>query len=203
MKTLKKNHPLYSVLYNTEITPFGDSAINGSVVDFKKHKNGILRCNTGEIFDALMRSETIIINCCFPSSFVIDIIYFIVVLSQRKELWLSIDNITNHGLLFLKKIGLKGLTCNHPTLNCQWGVDTKITKDQSVEKARFLFNLSAIEVEVFYFISKGMNNGQIAEWLDKSYHTIKNHKINIVRKTGLEHSYELPELITVLNQSPL
>jgi DNA-binding NarL/FixJ family response regulator len=74
----------------------------------------------------------------------------------------------------------------------------KIRNEKSSEKIRGFgdkYHLSERELEVANEICKGLNNNEIAEKLNLSYHTIKTHRKNIYTKLCISN---VPELIEIL-----
>jgi DNA-binding NarL/FixJ family response regulator len=74
----------------------------------------------------------------------------------------------------------------------------KIVDDKSSQKMNVFgdkYHLSERELEVANEICKGLNNHEIAEKLNLSYHTIKTHRKNIYTKLSVSN---VPELIEIL-----
>ncbi|SOE19662.1 DNA-binding response regulator, NarL/FixJ family, contains REC and HTH domains [Spirosomataceae bacterium TFI 002] len=60
------------------------------------------------------------------------------------------------------------------------------------------YQLSDREVEIIDHLVKGLNNQEIAEILNLSYHTVKTHRKNIYLKLDVSN---VPELITKMNSN--
>jgi DNA-binding NarL/FixJ family response regulator len=74
----------------------------------------------------------------------------------------------------------------------------KIEDEKSSQKMNGFgdkYHLSERELEVASEICKGLNNNEIAEKLNLSYHTIKTHRKNIYTKLSVSN---VPELIEIL-----
>ncbi|MCU0448423.1 MAG: LuxR C-terminal-related transcriptional regulator [Bernardetiaceae bacterium] len=70
----------------------------------------------------------------------------------------------------------------------------------SLPKGCDLRLLTRTERQVLDLIAKGLRASAIAEVLCRSYHTIKNHKANIVEKWGLKGVEELYEVAKMLGK---
>jgi DNA-binding NarL/FixJ family response regulator len=61
----------------------------------------------------------------------------------------------------------------------------------SDEQMLDLLNLTPREVEVFYLVADGLGNKQIAQRINLSIHTVKNHVHNIIEKLRVHNRLEL------------
>jgi DNA-binding CsgD family transcriptional regulator len=203
MSASKLNHPVYYSLSNTCITNLYDKGVHGYIIDYN-NQHPESGTNIEKATGIFTDSEIIILKCYFPSVFVLDIIYFIITFSPKKRILLSIEQITSEGLKFLKRVGLNGLLSDDPALLKYYPCTTMIKNVSGhLESIELLVQLSLIEIEILYLISIGMNNPQISDFMNRSYHTTKNHKLNIVRKLGLDHTYDILEFVNTLKRSPL
>lgn len=74
---------------------------------------------------------------------------------------------------------------------CGKVIDAVLDKHQSKEEHCEPTILSKREVQIVKLISQGMTNGEIAEAIFLSVHTVSTHRKNILKKLGLKKSAEL------------
>ncbi len=166
------------------------------------------------------RCSNILIHCKFSNHNLLQVLHFICCLSKSKNVILITDQITSKGLSILKKYKVKAVfagengfldVCNF--LNAANNGQCTILKNNvSISNADSAYgsseldivhNLSIIEVEILYYVSMGLTTSQISSHLFRSYHTIKNHKVNIARKAGIEGCSQLFKLVKDLENAML
>jgi DNA-binding NarL/FixJ family response regulator len=75
-----------------------------------------------------------------------------------------------------------------------YSIFTKVSElahRSSDEQKLDLLNLTPREVEVFYLVADGLGNKQIAQRINLSIHTVKNHVHNIIEKLRVHNRLEL------------
>ncbi len=74
---------------------------------------------------------------------------------------------------------------------CGKVIDAVLDKHQNKEEHCEPTILSKREVQIVKYISQGMTNGEIADKIFLSVHTVSTHRKNILKKLGLKKSAEL------------
>jgi DNA-binding CsgD family transcriptional regulator len=134
----------------------------------------------------------------------LELAYFVIFLSRRTSVLISSDHWLKPFSSFLKRIGLSGMLCYQPAANSFTIYDyTFIAHKDSrfPEILDSLKELSIAEIEILFFLSIGYSNTKISGILCRSYHTVKNHKVNIARKAGLDGCSQLPYFASQLRDA--
>ncbi|MBT1699136.1 helix-turn-helix transcriptional regulator [Fulvivirgaceae bacterium PWU4] len=187
------------------LTNYENDNINGLLIDFtnivqgKSQMSLAMQSITSSVnwvpqtySEGLPKKENLIIKCSLPSLFILDIFYLIISERRTHTVLLMIESISEEGLRFVKQLGVQDVI--------DQDAKTKTNSMSHVTNPYFnqIIKLTTTEIGVLYLISKGFTNHQLANFLSRSYHTVKNHKINIVRKIGLNHCSELVELTNAM-----
>lgn len=151
--------------------------------------------------DLLDTCDSVLISTRFPTIFILDVMFLISTASLEREVLLTTSKISKRGFEVLKRLGLSG----HGRQPSEASIIAEDRHTYISEKHNHTIDLcsalTVTEMKVLFYLSHGLNNTRIADSLSRSYHTIKNHKLNIVRKSGLDHCNQLFELILQIRQS--
>jgi DNA-binding CsgD family transcriptional regulator len=134
----------------------------------------------------------------------LELSYFVIFLSRKTSVLISSDHWLKPFASFLKRIGLSGILCYQPAAN---SFSIYHYTSIGVKDGRFpeildnLKELSIAEIEILFFLSIGYSNTKISGILCRSYHTVKNHKVNIARKAGLDGCGQLPYFASQLRDA--
>jgi DNA-binding CsgD family transcriptional regulator len=142
-------------------------------------------------------SSIFLVNEPFAHSMLLEALYIIIQCVRHGTTYIGTDKISADVTVFLRRLGVQGIVASYEAdkpwrelefnNRCSINISTSVKQVERTNKNElFYYNLSPSEIEVFYFISIGLTNPQISDLIHKSYHTIKNHKINIAKKTGLK-----------------
>lgn len=135
----------------------------------------------------------------------LEISYFVIFLSRKTRVLISSDPWFKPFTLFFKKIGLYGMLYHQTATDAFSIYDDHI--DVADKDYRFpevldsLKELSVAEIEILFYLSIGYSNSKISGILCRSYHTVKNHKVNIARKAGLDGCSQLPYFASQLRDA--
>jgi len=188
----------YSFSPYFDVSAFKADPIQGILVDFKTSE-GHSHISTKNFYERLTDKDVLVIRCSLPSAFIVEIMMLIVKTSRHHRVVVWVDEISSDAFRVLKVLGLTELFLNQFTVSAEKFQYPRIITDLNQSNTgEQVINLSITEFEILYLISKGFKNAQIAALINRSYHTIKNHKTNIIRKTGLDHCYQLIELVNDL-----
>lgn len=125
----------------------------------------------------------------------LEISYLVIFISRKTRVLISSDPWFKPFTVFFKKIGLYGMLHHHTADNVFNIYDHTSDSDKDCrfpEALDSLNELSVAEIEILYYLSIGYSNAKISGILCRSYHTVKNHKVNIARKAGLDGCSQLP-----------
>jgi DNA-binding CsgD family transcriptional regulator len=133
----------------------------------------------------------------------LEISYLVIFFSRKTRVLISSDSWFKPFTSFLKKIGLYGILYQPTTetFNIHDYAPAADKDSRFPEALDSLKELSAAEIEILFYLSIGYSNTKISCILCRSYHTVKNHKVNIARKAGLDGCSQLPYFASQLRDA--
>ncbi len=161
--------------------------------------------------------DCVAIRSNFHNISLLETVYTAVDLLKQYKVLFSTSGITQAGAGFLRRIGITAIVSESNVFSfienfirqsqVPFFTSADILRKDPATGAKktppYFFDFTAAEIEVLYLISRGCTNPQISSKLNRSYHTIKNHKANIVRKAGLDGCNQLPALAVQLQNANL
>jgi DNA-binding CsgD family transcriptional regulator len=130
----------------------------------------------------------------------LEISYLVAFFSRKNRVIISTERSFESFASFFMKIGLHGALVDQTTINTfngfnQMPSNGKQSHYPDSDLLNSLKELSAVEIEVLFYLSIGYSNSKISAILCRSYHTVKNHKVNIARKVGLDGCGQLQNFV--------
>ncbi|MDJ1505757.1 helix-turn-helix transcriptional regulator [Xanthocytophaga agilis] len=159
---------------------------------------------------SLNPSNLVTVKCNFPRHNFLEVLYIMLQLAKRLQIAFISNSISDEGIHFLKKHKVTGVFSVNELLNDiaasrrrranQFYLSNFIQYNEPAlpnDLCSFL-SLSYVEIKILYLFSRGLSNRQLTSKINKSYHTVKNHKSNIIRKIGIDGSDQLMQYVHLL-----